>query len=94
MNAKKDLAIPFNNHDEFNFFSLGRNAIYAACVSIGLKPGDIVITPALDCDSTLSPFRVLGLKIDLIEKTIKKKMPTVNKVINNLFNEYKNEICK
>ena len=36
----------------------------------------------------------LGLKIDLIEKTIKKKMPTINKVINNLFNEYKNEICK
>lgn len=64
MNAKKDLAIPFNNRDEFSFFSLGRNAIYTACVSLGLKPGDIVLTPALDCDSTLSPFRVLGLKID------------------------------
>ena len=36
----------------------------------------------------------LGLKINLIEKTIKKRMPNIDKVINNLFNEYKNEICK
>ena len=45
---------------------------------------------------TLSTKRAntLGLKVDLIEKTIKKKMPSINKVINNLFKEYKNDVCK
>ena len=33
----------------------------------------------------------LGLNVSLIEKVIKKKMPNLNKVINNLCREYKNE---
>lgn len=43
-------------------FSLGRNAMYAALLSAGLKPGDRILTPAYDCDGALQPFRVLGLE--------------------------------
>jgi hypothetical protein len=43
-------------------FALGRNAMYAACVSAGLEKGDKVLTPAFDCDGSLQPFRVLGLE--------------------------------
>jgi len=43
-------------------FALGRNAMYAACVSAGLKKGDKVLTPAFDCDGSLQPFKVLGLE--------------------------------
>ncbi len=44
------------------FFALGRNAIYAAFLSAGLKAGDKVLTPAFDCDGTLQPFKALGLE--------------------------------
>ena len=44
------------------FFALGRNAIYAAFLSAGLKSGDKVLTPAYDCDGTLQPFKALGLE--------------------------------
>lgn len=44
-------------------FALGRNAIYAACEILGLQRGDEVLTPAFDCDGSLQPFRVLGLKL-------------------------------
>jgi hypothetical protein len=44
-------------------FALGRNAMYAGCQALGLKPGDEVLTPAFDCDGALQPFRVLGLKL-------------------------------
>ncbi len=43
-------------------FALGRNAMYAACLSLGLKEGDEVLTPAFDCDGTLQPFKALGLR--------------------------------
>ena len=52
------------NSDKSTFFSLGKNAIYAACKAIGLKKGDTVLTPVFDCDSTLSPFNLLGLNLE------------------------------
>jgi hypothetical protein len=45
------------------FFALGRNAMYAACKSLGLREGDEVLTPAFNCDGSLQPFRVLGYKL-------------------------------
>jgi len=57
------LNLPVYNEKDCMFFSLGRNAIYAACILLGLKPGDEVLTPAFDCDSALEPFRVIGLKM-------------------------------
>ncbi len=44
-------------------FALGRNAMYAACVAMGLKPGDEILTPAYDCDGSLQPFRILNLNL-------------------------------
>ncbi len=44
-------------------FALGRNAMYAACRLLKLKPGDEVLTPAFDCDGSLQPFRALDLKL-------------------------------
>lgn len=37
--------------------------MYAACLSLGLREGDEVLTPAFDCDSSLEPFVILGLKL-------------------------------
>lgn len=37
--------------------------MYAACKAMDLKEGDEVLTPAFDCDATLSPFRALGYKL-------------------------------
>src|SRR3989344_1363785 len=51
------------NSRSCSFFSLGRNAMYVACRGLGLKAGDEVLTPAFDCDGTLQPFKVLGLKL-------------------------------
>ena len=31
---------------------------------MGLEKGDVVLTPAFDCDSTLTPYRVLGLTFE------------------------------
>ncbi len=39
-------------------FAYGRNAIYSICKSLNIKKGDEVLTPALDCDSTITPFIV------------------------------------
>ena len=38
--------------------------MYTACQSMDLKKGDVVLTPVFDCDSTLTPFRVLGLTFE------------------------------
>lgn len=55
--------LPGYEPDNCTFFALGRNAMYAACRVLGLRPGDEVLTPAFDCDGSLQPFRVLGLEI-------------------------------
>jgi dTDP-4-amino-4,6-dideoxygalactose transaminase len=52
------------NQDNCSFFALGRNAIYSVCKSLDLGEGDIVLSPVFDCDSTLNPYRVLGLSFD------------------------------
>jgi hypothetical protein len=52
------------DQDKCNFFALGRNAIYAVCKSLKLGEGDIVLSPVFDCDSTLNPYKVLGLSLD------------------------------
>ena len=39
-------------------FAYGRNALYSICKSLKIKNGDEILTPALDCDSTLTPFIV------------------------------------
>ncbi len=37
--------------------------MYAACRILGIKSGDEILTPAFDCDGSLQPFNVLGLKL-------------------------------
>lgn len=51
------------DENKCRFFALGRNAMYAACLALGLKEGDEVLTPAFDCDGSLQPFKVLNLKL-------------------------------
>lgn len=60
----KEIALPAYDRDRCFLFALGRNAIYAACRSLGLKPGDEVLSPAFDCDGTLQPFKVSGIKLN------------------------------
>lgn len=55
--------LPVYDKDKCTLFALGRNAMYAACQLLGLKPGDEVLTPAFDCDGSLQPFKALGLKL-------------------------------
>jgi len=57
-------SLPIYDPDKCTLFALGRNAIYSACQSMDLKTGDVVLTPVLDCDSTLTPFRALGLNLE------------------------------
>jgi len=59
----RNIHLPIYNKERCTLFALGRNAIYAACIALGLKPGDEVLTPAFDCDGTLQPFRILNLKL-------------------------------
>lgn len=56
--------LPVFDGKECYRFALGRNAMYAAALSLGLKEGDEVLTPAFDCDGSLQPFKALGLKLD------------------------------
>ncbi len=55
--------LPVYDDKKCALFALGRNAMYAGCQTLGLKPGDEVLTPAFDCDAALQPFRVMGLKL-------------------------------
>lgn len=57
-------SLPVYNEEKCFLFALGRNAIYAACKILELRPGDEVLTPAFDCDGSLQPFRVLGLNLN------------------------------
>lgn len=57
------LRLPVYDEKLCAFFALGRNAMYAACRMLALKAGDEVLTPAFDCDGSLQPFRVTGLKL-------------------------------
>ncbi len=60
---EKDIRLDVYDKEKCILFGLGRNAMYAACQATKLKPGDTVLTPAFDCDATLTPFRVLGLNV-------------------------------
>ena len=51
-------SLPIYEEDKCTLFALGRNAMYAACQTLKLEPGDEVLTPAFDCDGSLQPFRV------------------------------------
>lgn len=62
----RDNSLPIYETGKCTFFALGRNAIYAACQVLKLKPQDEVLTPAFDCDATLQPFNVLGLKLRFV----------------------------
>jgi len=54
--------LPAYDRSKCTFFALGRNAMYAACLGLGLGPDDEILTPAFDCDGALQPFRVLGCR--------------------------------
>lgn len=56
-------SLPIFDKEKCTLFALGRNAMYAACTALDLKPQDEVLTPAFDCDGALQPFKVLGLKM-------------------------------
>ena len=60
-----EINLPIFQENNCLLFALGRNAIYAACLTLGLKPGDEVLTPAFDCDGSLQPFKVLNYKLSL-----------------------------
>lgn len=60
---RRRLSLPNYDYQRCYLFALGRNAIYAACQVVGLKPADEVLSPAFDCDSTLQPFSVAGIKV-------------------------------
>lgn len=45
------------------FFALARNAMYAACVALGIKKNDDILTPAFDCDGALQPFTTIGCNL-------------------------------
>jgi len=56
------ISLPIYDSTKCTLFALGRNAMYAACLSMKVGSGDEVLTPAFDCDGSLQPFRVLGLE--------------------------------
>ena len=84
--------LPSFDPDKCTLFALGRNAMYTACKSLDLKKGDLILTPAVDCDSTLTPFRVLGLTFEFYKsnpytysvdlKDIKKRITPQVKLIH------------
>jgi hypothetical protein len=45
------------------YYSLGRNAMYAAITAMQLGTDDEILSPAWDCDGALQPFREKGCKI-------------------------------
>lgn len=55
--------LPIYDTKNCALFALGRNAMYAACKILNLKPQDEVLTPAFDCDGSLQPFKVMECKI-------------------------------
>ena len=55
--------LPIYDMERCTLFALGRNAMYAAGKILNLKPEDEVLTPAFDCDGSLQPFSVLGVKL-------------------------------
>lgn len=59
------IALPIYDEKKCALFALGRNAMYAACLSMKISHGDEVLTPAFDCDGSLQPFRVLGCELVL-----------------------------
>ena len=77
-------------------FAYGRNAIFSICKSLKIKKGDEILTPALDCDSTLTPFIVhdaslvfyksdpytFNIDIDDLEKKITEKTKLIH-IINH-----------
>lgn len=86
------IGLPIYDEQKCRLFSLGRNAMYAACKAIGLKPEDEVLTPAFDCDSSLQPFRALGCRLNFFHsdpytfdvdlEDIKKKVSQKTKLIH------------
>lgn len=84
--------LPIYNESRYFLFALGRNAMYAACKSLGLSPGDEVLTPAFDCDSALQPFKVLGCDLNFFRsdaytfyadiKDIKKRISPKTKILH------------
>src|SRR5437868_3820608 len=51
------------------FFARGRDAIFYASKALHLKPGDVVLAPALICSSAIEPLRARRLKVRLVEVT-------------------------
>ncbi len=54
--------LPAYDEAKCTLFALGRNAMYAACQTLRIKPDDEIITPAFDCDGSLQPFKAVGAK--------------------------------
>ncbi len=54
--------LPVYDKIRCTFFALGRNAMYAACQILKIGPDDEILTPAFDCDGSLQPFKVIGVK--------------------------------
>jgi len=55
--------LPVYNETKCTLFALGRNAMYATCQMLQIKPDDEILTPAFDCDGSLQPFKVAGAKL-------------------------------
>lgn len=80
-----EIQLPVYDPTRCALFALGRNAMYAACRTLGLQTGDEVLTPAFDCDGSLQPFRVLGLELRFFRtcpNTLQVDLDDIRKRVN------------
>lgn len=85
-------SLPIYEEDKCVLFALGRNAMYAACQALRIESGDSVLTPAFDCNGSLQPFRVLGVRLQFFRSDpynfsadiddIKRKITSQTKLIH------------
>ena len=52
---------------DFEFYTLGRQALLSALIAMGLQKGDSVIIPAYMCSSTINPLKAYGFEIVFID---------------------------
>lgn len=77
---KKILSL-YNNSENIRFFSLGRHAIKAAIISIGIKKGDVVLLPSFICKEVLASLYECGAQPMVYD--LNKDLQPISLPINN-----------
>ncbi|MBU0573287.1 MAG: DegT/DnrJ/EryC1/StrS family aminotransferase [Candidatus Margulisbacteria bacterium] len=74
-----------NKSSEVYFFSYGRLALYAALKAMAIKPGENVLLPAYICNSVLSPFNALDIKVKyyLIDEKLNANIASIKQQIDD-----------